>query len=122
VTVLRLKERADLLAPPHPDGETWNWFSPKALQAFKRAHINVPNLQRETLRRYDDPFVRAVSEYRDARNDLSRTRTWYEGRYKDGRVYSQWNPGGAVTGRASCTSPNIRSLTKEGDYRNCIRP
>jgi DNA polymerase I-like protein with 3'-5' exonuclease and polymerase domains len=122
VKVHRLKERADLLAPPHPDGETWSWFSSRALEAFKLAGVNVPNLQRDTLRRYDDPFVRAVSEYRDARNELSRTRTWYEGRYKDGRVYSQWNPGGAVTGRASCTSPNIQSLTKEGDYRNCIRP
>jgi DNA polymerase I-like protein with 3'-5' exonuclease and polymerase domains len=120
--VLALKERADALAPPHPDDETWNWFSPKALQAFELAGLNVPNLQRETLSKYDRPFVNAVSEYRDAKNGLSRTRTWYEGRYRDGRVYPQWNPAGAVTGRASCSAPNIQSLTKEGAYRSCIRP
>ena len=121
--VLQLKECADTLAPTHPDGEAWNWSSTKqAKEAFKLAGLNIPDLQRETLSRYKDPFVEAVSKYRDAKNELSRVRTWYVGRYKDGRVYPQWNPAGAVTGRASCTSPNIQSLTKEGHYRNCIRP
>jgi hypothetical protein len=121
--VLQLKDHADALAPPHPDGEEWNWFSQKqAKEAFKLAGHDIPNLQRETLSRYKDPLVVAVSKYRDAKNELSRVRTWYEGRYKDGRVYPQWNPAGAVTGRASCSSPNIQSLTKEGGYRSCIRP
>jgi DNA polymerase I-like protein with 3'-5' exonuclease and polymerase domains len=121
--VFELKERADALTPPHPEGETWNWFSQKqAKEAFALAGLKVPDLKRETLSRYKNPFVRAVSEYRDAKNELSRVRTWYDGRYKDGRVYSQWNPCGAATGRASCTSPNIQSLTKEGGYRSCIRP
>jgi DNA polymerase I len=121
--VLKLKERADALAPTHPDGEEWNWFSKeKARDAFKRAGLDIPNLQRETLSRYKDPFIVAVSKYRDANNELSRVRTWYEGRYKDGRIHPKWNPAGAVTGRASCSSPNIQSLTKEGGYRSCIRP
>lgn len=121
--VLELKDSADALAPPHPKGETWNWFSQKqAKEAFGLARLKVPDLKRETLSRYKNPFVRAVAEYRDAKNELSRVRTWYADRCKDGRVYSQWNPCGAATGRASCTSPNIQSLTKEGGYRSCIRP
>ena len=120
--VLELKERADALAPTHPEGKTWNWFSPKALRAFELTGLKIPNLQRETLAKYKDPLVKAVSEYRDAENELSRTRNWYKNRYKEGRVYPQWNPGGTVTGRASCTSPNIQSLAKEGGYRRCIRP
>jgi DNA polymerase I len=48
-------------------------------------------------------------------------RDWAKGRYKDGRVYPQWNPAGAATGRASCTSPNVQSLPKEGGFRGCIR-
>ncbi len=117
-----LKDRADALAPAHPEGKEWNWMGDKSLRAFKLAGLNVPNLQRETLSRYGDPFVKAVSAYRDAQNELSRARNWYRDRYKDGRVYPQWNPNGTVTGRASCTSPNIQSLTKEGGYRKCIRP
>jgi DNA polymerase I-like protein with 3'-5' exonuclease and polymerase domains len=121
--VLELKECADALAPPHPEGKIWNWFSSKqAIEAFELAGLKVPNLKRETLCRYDEPLVKAVSEYRDAKNELSRAYTWYEGRYKDGRVYPQWNPAGAVTGRASCKDPNIQSLTKEGGYRSCIKP
>lgn len=122
--VLELKDRADALAPPHPEeGKTWNWFSQKqAKEAFALAGLDIPDLKRETLSRDKNPFVNAVSQYRDAKNELSRVRTWYADRHKDGRVYSQWNPCGAVTGRASCTSPNIQSLTKEGGYRSCIRP
>jgi hypothetical protein len=120
--VLQLKEHADAKAPPHRPGEEWNWSSQKARDAFKLAGLDIPNLQRETLSRYKDPFIVAVSKYRDANNELSRVRTWYEGRYKDGRIHPKWNPAGAVTGRASCSSPNIQSLTKEGGYRSCIRP
>jgi len=120
--VFELKERADALAPPRPEGGTWNWFSPKAKEAFKLAGLDIPDLRRETLSVYEDPFVRAVSEYRDAKNELSRHRKWHEGRYKDGRVYPHWRPCGAATGRASCTDPNVQSLTKAGGYRSCIRP
>lgn len=103
--VFELKETADSLAPPHPDGKEWNFYGPKALQAFKLAGLDVPDLKRETLSGYDHPLVKAVSEYRDARSGLSRARKWYEGRYKDGRVHPHWRPYGAATGRASCTAP-----------------
>lgn len=120
--VAKLKEKADEEAPPHPQGAEWNWFSPKqAKEAFKHAGLDIPNLRRETLASSDHPLVKAVSEYRDARNSLSRVSTWYEGRYKDGHIHPQWNPAGAATGRASCTSPNVQSLTKKGGYRSCIR-
>jgi DNA polymerase I-like protein with 3'-5' exonuclease and polymerase domains len=121
--VLQLKEQADALAPPHPEGEEWNWFSRnQAKEAFELAGLDIPDLQRETLSRYKNSFIVAVSRYRNSKYELSQVRKWYEGRYKDGRVYPQWNPAGAVTGRASCTSPNIQSLTKKGGYRSCIRP
>ena len=119
---LELKERADDQAPPHPDGKEWSWFSPKALQAFKLVGLDIPNLKRETLSRYDHPLVKAISEYRDARSELSRGRKWYEGRYQAGRVHPHWHPYGAVTGRVTCTDPNVQSLAREGEYRGCVRP
>lgn len=121
--VFELEERADALAPPRPEGGAWNWFSPQqAKEAFVLAGLDVPDLRRQTLSAYEQPLVKAVSEYRDARNELSRHRKWYEGRYKDGRVYPHWRPCGAATGRASCTDPNVQSLTKAGGYRGCVRP
>jgi hypothetical protein len=58
--VLELKECADALAPPHPEGKIWNWFSSKqAIEAFELAGLKVPNLKRETLCRYDEPLVKA---------------------------------------------------------------
>ena len=121
--VLKLKDKADKAAPPPPEGLQWNWYSPKqAKQAFSLAGLEIPNLQRQTLSAYEDPFVRAVSEYRDAKSELSQARTWYEGRYSNGRVHPHWRPCGAATGRASCTDPNVQSLTTAGEYRSCVRP
>ena len=68
------------------------------------------------------PLVGAVSEYRDAKNELSRHHTWHEGRHKGGRLYPRWRPHGAATGRTSCTDLDVRSLTKAGGYRGCDRP
>jgi len=122
-TVSYLKKKANSIAPPHPQGMPWNWNSPRqAKEAFSLAGLEVPDLQRETLSRYRHPLVEAVAEYRNARSLLSRVATWATGRYRDGRVYPQWHPAGAATGRASCTSPNVQSLPKAGRFRGCIRP
>jgi DNA polymerase-1 len=121
--VLSLKEKADDLAPAHPEGGKWNWNSPsQAKEAFSLTGLEVPNIQRETLHTYEHPLVAAVAEFRDTQSLLSRVRTWAVGRYRGGRVYPQWNPAGAATGRASCTSPNVQSLPKGGGFRGCIRP
>jgi DNA polymerase-1 len=121
--IVYLKEKVDELAPPHPEKGTWNWNSPKqAKEAFSLAGLKVPDLQRETLLKHDHPLIKAVAEYRDTQSLLSRVRTWAEGRYRDGRVYPQWKPAGAATGRASCTTPNVQSLPKGGHFRGCIRP
>jgi DNA polymerase I-like protein with 3'-5' exonuclease and polymerase domains len=118
-----LKERADELAPPHPEEGTWNWNSPlQAKEAFSVFGLMVPDLQRETLSKYKHPLVEAVAEYRDTQSLLSRVHTWAAGRYRDGRVYPQWNPARAATGRASCTTPNVQSLPKGGGFRGCVRP
>ena len=121
--VVYLKEKVDELAPCHPEKETWNWNSPKqAKEAFSLTGLKVPDLKRETLLKHNHPLIKAVAEYRDTQSLLSRVRTWAEGRYRDGRVYPQWKPAGAATGRASCTTPNVQSLPKEGGFRGCIRP
>ena len=64
--VVSLKEKADNLAPPHPEGLQWNWNSPpQAKEAFSLAGLKVPDLQRETLSKYEHPLVKAVAEYRN---------------------------------------------------------
>jgi DNA polymerase I len=121
--IVSLKENADKLGPPHPEGLQWNWNSPpQAKEAFSLAGLEVPDLKRETLSRYGHPLVEAVAEYRNVRSLLSRVATWAAGRYRSDRVYPQWNPSGAATGRASCTSPNVQSLPKVGGFRDCVRP
>ena len=121
--VVHLKEKVDELAPSHPEKGTWNWNSPKqAKEAFSLAGLKIPDLKRETLCKHDHPLVEAVTEYRDTQSLISRVRTWAEGRYRDGRIYPQWKPAGAATGRASCTTPNVQSLPKGGSFRGCIRP
>ena len=121
--LVSLRERADELAPPHPEEKTWSWNSPlQAKEAFSLVGLKVPDLQRETLSKYKHRLAEAVAEYRNTQSLLSRVRTWAAGHYRDGRIYPQWNPAGAATGRASCTSPNVQSLPKGGDFRGCIRP
>jgi DNA polymerase I len=121
--VVYLKEKVDEVAPSHPGKGTWNWNSPKqAKEAFSLAGLEVPDLKRETLCKQDYPLIKAVAEYRDTQSSLSRVCTWAKGRYRDGRVYPQWKPAGAATGRASCTTPNVQSLPKGGGFRGCIRP
>ena len=121
--IVSLRERADELAPPHPEEKMWNWNSPlQAKEAFSVVGLKVPDLRRETLSKYKHRLVEAVAEYRNTQSLLSRVRTWAAGHYRDGRIYPQWNPAGAATGRASCTSPNVQSLPKGGDFRGCIRP
>jgi DNA polymerase-1 len=121
--VASLKEKADDLAPPHPEEKTWNWNSPlQAKEAFSLAGLKISDLQRETLSKYKHPLVEAVAEYRNTQSLLSRVRTWAAGRYREGRVYPQWNPAGAATGRASCTSPNVQGLPKGREFRGCVRP
>jgi DNA polymerase I len=121
--VLSLKEKVDELAPSHLEVGTWNWNSPKqAKEAFSLAGLKVPDLKRETLLKHDHPLIHAVAGYRDTQSLLSRVRTWATGRYQDGRVYPQWKPAGAATGRASCTSPNVQSLSRAGGFRGCICP
>jgi DNA polymerase I len=120
--IVSLKENADNLGPPDPEGLQWNWNSPQqAKEAFSLAGLEVPDLRRETLSKYKHALIKAVAEYRDTQNLLSRVRTWAASRYREGRVYPQWNPAGAATGRASCTSPNVQSLPKVGGFRGCVR-
>jgi DNA polymerase-1 len=42
-------------------------------------------------------------------------------RVRDGRVHAQFRLGGAVTGRLSCSSPNIQQLPREAGARRCVR-
>ncbi|MDQ3965962.1 MAG: hypothetical protein M3246_05855, partial [Actinomycetota bacterium] len=120
----QLKAKADKLAPPHPDGLQWGWRSTqgdrRAVLAFKLAGLDVPDLKAETLSRFDHPLAKAVAEYREVANELSRHKSWPE-YYENGHIFPQVNPAQASTGRVSCSDPNIQSLDKKvPHYRRCI--
>lgn len=122
----KLKAEADEQAPPHPDGLEWGWRTkqgPRRAQlAFELAGLKVPNLKAETLSKFDHPLVKAVAEYREVANELSRRKSWPE-YCENGRTYPQWNPAQASTGRVSCSDPNVQSLDKKVQhYRQCVRP
>jgi DNA polymerase I len=92
------------------------------VRAFEMAGLNVPDLKAQTLSKFDDPLVRAVAEYREVANELSRRKSWPD-YYENGRIFPRWNPAQASTGRVSCSDPNLQSLDKKvPHYRRCIRP
>jgi DNA polymerase I-like protein with 3'-5' exonuclease and polymerase domains len=73
--VASLKKKAADLAPPHPEGLQWNWNSPpQAKVAFSLAGLEIPDLQRETLSKYEHPLVEAVAMYRNTQSLLSQVR------------------------------------------------
>lgn len=84
--------------------------------------MDVPDLKAQTLSKFDDPLVRAVAEYREVANELSRRKSWPD-YHENGCILPQWNPAQASTGRVSCSDPNVQALDKKvPHYRRCIRP
>ncbi|WP_181186172.1 DNA polymerase [Alkalicoccus urumqiensis] len=86
------------------------------LQAFRSAEVPLSSTEEKVLKRNKNghPAIALLLQCRKARqitNTLNQNFASTIG--EDGRVRGQWNPVGAVTGRMSCSKPNLQGLGRE---------
>ena len=120
-----LRQQMADLAPVRP-GEmfaTWNFDSPAdVLHLFATLGLKVESTDDETLSGIDHRIAGLMRQYREA---TKKTGTygiaWLKHIAGDGRVYPSWNSLGAeVTGRMSCSDPNMQQIPRDKAYRQCI--
>jgi DNA polymerase-1 len=65
VSLGRLKDTLDDLAPDPPGDKMWNWNSPKqVIEAFGLLGVKLSDTKGETLSRSEHPLAKALLEYR----------------------------------------------------------
>jgi DNA polymerase I len=116
---------------PEPSDEyaydsEFNWGSPKQVQEVAAVlGIDLPDTSDQSLALYiEHGFCRAMREYRKYSKLLSTysaevidSHTW-----DDGVLRPKWWQTGTVTGRFSCSDPNLQQIPREGGYREQIKP
>jgi DNA polymerase-1 len=108
-------------------GREFNPRSPKqVLELLKERGVDLPDTQDATLNlaKDRDPLIPLLLEYRDA---LKRASTygleWAEKHVdQDGRVRSDFQQIGAISGRISSARPNLQNIPRDPRYRACFRP
>src|SRR5215204_3295496 len=114
VSLGRLKDTLDELAPDHPGDKMWNWNSPKQIiEAFSLQGIKLSDTKGETLSRYEHPLAKALLEYRKTSKLVGTYGPNLLNFVEDGRIYSSWWQNGAGTGRMACSKPNLQNLPPE---------
>ena len=94
------------------DTPTLNPNSPEQVQeAFKRAGIDLENTEEETLCAIDDPRAQMVLDYRGTEKLVDTLESLLENE-RAGRIYAQFNPLGAVSGRFSSKGPNLQQIPR----------
>jgi DNA polymerase-1 len=100
--------------------------SKQLLPALQHLGIPVTNTRKETLIPLQEqyPVVAKLLEYRRTTKALS---TYAEGYEKlihpaTGRLHPHINQCGAVTGRFSCTSPNLQNVPRDPRIKGCFEP
>jgi DNA polymerase-1 len=105
-------------------------FNPRSqrqvLELLKQRGVDLPDTQDVTLNlaKDRDPLIPLLLEYRDA---LKRANTygldWVEKHIdQDGRVRSDFQQIGTISGRLSSASPNLQNIPRDPRYRACFRP
>jgi DNA polymerase-1 len=108
-------------------GKEFNPRSPKqVLELLKERGVNLPDTRDSTLdlAKDRDPLIPLLLEYRDA---LKRASTygleWAEKHVdQDGRVRSDFQQIGAISGRLSSARPNLQNIPRDPRYRACFKP
>jgi DNA polymerase-1 len=121
----RLRWELDQAAPPRPDGalfaQPWNWDSPAQVkEVLALAGCPVEDTADGTLAAIAHPLAQVLRRYRAAAKKVSvYGPVWLKHVAPDGRVYPSWKQLGAVTGRMSCSGPNMQQLPR-GEVRRCV--
>src|SRR5262249_29168777 len=100
-----------------------NWKSPEEVKiAFAALGLKLESTDDEALSALAHPPAELLREYR-ASSKLADTygREWLRHVAADGRVYAGWRQIGAgVSGRMSCSGPNLQQLPRDVRFRRCF--
>ena len=103
-----------------------NWRSPvvQVKPLLRQRGLDVKATSENALMNVvqDDPIVGALLDYRSAQANLNLVLKAQASIAPDGRIYASFNPIGAVTGRTSCSDPNLQNLPHATLARAAIRP
>jgi len=72
----------------------------------------------ETLKQCSDPLLQKYLELKQ----YKKLNSTYIGKLNTNYVHPRYKVLGAVTGRTSCSSPNVQNLPRKGDIRSCFIP
>jgi DNA polymerase-1 len=93
-------------------------FDNLKLPVFERTPTGQPSTKESILEKLDHPFIKCLLVYRKTGKFL---RTYITGLEKaivyDGRVHPQYNLTGTVTGRTSCSKPNLQNIPRGSEIR-----
>src|SRR5215211_2262052 len=114
ISLGRLKNTLDELAPDPPGDKMWNWNSPKqVIEAFGLLGVKLSDTKGETLSRHEHPLAKALLEYRKTSKLVGTYGPNLLKFVEGGRIYGSWWQNGAGTGRMASSSPNLQNLPPE---------
>jgi DNA polymerase-1 len=114
VSLGRLKDTLDELAPDAPGDKRWNWNSPKQIiEAFRLLGVKLSDTKGETLSRCEQPLAKVLLKYRKTSKLVGTYGPNLLKFVEDGRIYGSWWQNGAGTGRMACSKPNLQNLPPE---------
>lgn len=103
---------------------TLNYDSePEVLAALKKLDVEVPSTRRDVLLATGHPAAKALAEYREHQKIVtSYGEAFLEHVHpRTGRLHPRFTAVGAITGRASCSEPNLQNIPAGSAFRACFR-
>lgn len=93
------------------------------LQKLRELGVRLDSTRREVLLSTGHPAALALAEYREHQKIVS---TYGESflshvHPKTGRIHPSFKSIGALTGRASCSDPNLQNIPSGSEFRACFR-
>lgn len=92
------------------------------LPVIERTESGAPSTSETTLKQLHDkhPIIPKLLEYRAVKIQITHFVDGWIKRMHDGRLYPHFKLHGTVTGRTSCTDPNLQQVPRDPIIRNLI--
>ena len=115
------KGKKDVLANDH-FLRAWLFTDPRGLQleVVNRTKTGLPQVDEATLKLYDHPELSVLHDLRRASKFASFFEQWETWIGDDGRLHASFNLTGTVTGRRSCSNPNLQQVPRDRLVRSVI--
>jgi DNA polymerase-1 len=120
-----LAQQLDAQAPVRPgkwEGTPPNWNSPAQVkEVLHLLGFPVERTKDGILAGIEHPLARTLRDYRAAKKQVGTYGAkWLKRVAEDGRIYAKWHQLGTVTGRMSCSGPNLQQLPRDPGARHCF--